>query len=202
MVAALGLLLGGCGSSSDPSVAHLSSAGSTGSTSSGSGSSAGEGGPPSHQQLVAFAQCMRSHGVPDFPEPTEGHLELKGGPGKSGLDPGSASFEAASKQCRRLLPNGGKPSPQMQKQAEERALQFTACMRTHGIPNFPEPQFQGNGVRLTLRAGGPGAIDPRSPQFQAAQKACQQYFGPPGSKGSLQGPPPAGGGEGPRVAAP
>jgi hypothetical protein len=131
--------------------------------------------------MVAYAKCMREHGVANFPEPAEGHLLVKGSPGSS-LDPGSAQFRAADKQCRKLLPNGGKPSPQMQKQAEERALKFSACMRAHGEPNFPEPQFHGGGVQLTLNAGG--GLDPRSPQFQAAQKACQQYFGPPGSKGS------------------
>ncbi len=64
-------------------------------------------------------------------------------------------------------------------------------MRSHGEPNFPEPEFQGNGVRMRLKAGG--GLDPRSSQFQAAQKACRQYFGPPGSKGGpAAGAPPGG----------
>jgi hypothetical protein len=66
-------------------------------------------------------------------------------------------------------------------------------MRSHGVPNFPTPTFEGHAVRLALKAGS--GLDPRSPQFQAAQKACRSYFGPPGSKGALpapQGGPPGG----------
>jgi hypothetical protein len=196
-LAGVALVAAGCGGSSSPAVAHLSSGkGASSGGSEGNASSsgaAGSEGMPSQQQLVAFAKCMRSHGVSDFPEPSEGHLVLRGRPGP-GLDRGSAQFETARDACRKLLPNGGRPSPQQQKQAEERALKFSACMRSHGEPNFPEPEFKGGGVQMRLRAG-PGGIDPRSPQFQAAQKACQQYFGPPGSKG---GPPPGppGGGDG------
>jgi hypothetical protein len=174
-----------CGGSSSAGVAHLSS-GKTASTGAQGGGSSSEGGLPSQQQMVAFAQCMRSHGVPSFPEPVEGRIELHGSPGSSGA-PGSPQFEAAQKQCSKLLPNGGRPSPQVRKQAEERALKFSACMRSHGVPNFPEPKFGGGGVKLALKAGGANGIDPRSPQFQAAAKACEQYFGPPGSKPHLGG---------------
>jgi len=160
------LLLAGCGGSgSTPGVAHLrADSAKSGSPETGSGeSSAPKSRAEAQQKLVAYAQCMRAHGVPDFPEPVEGGIQLHAGPG-SGLDPGSAQFQAAERQCHK----------------------FTACMRSHGVANFPEPEFQGNGVRLKLKAGS--GLDPRSPQFQAAQKACRQYFGPPGSKGA----PPAG----------
>jgi hypothetical protein len=49
-------------------------------------------------------------------------------------------------------------------------------MRSHGVPNFPDPQFSGGGVRI----GGTG-LDPNSPQFTAAQKACQSKL--PGKPG-------------------
>jgi len=185
--------LAGCGGSSDPGVAHLASGDGGTSASPGGDGSAPESTASAQQKLVAYARCMRSHGVPSFPEPVEGAIALHGGPG-NGLDPGSSQFKSADRVCRTLLPEGGKPSPQRRKEAEERALKFSACMRSHGVPNFPEPEFQGGGVRLRLKAG-PGGLDPRSPQFQAAQKACQQYFGPPGSKGARLAPPPGGGGE-------
>src|SRR5215468_7255891 len=55
---------------------------------------------------------------------------------------------------------------------------FSACMRSHGVPNFPDPDAQG---RLRLQ-GGPGTgINPDSPQFQAAQKACHKLL-PGGEK--------------------
>jgi hypothetical protein len=208
-VAGVLLVVAGCGGSSSPSVAHLASnkdpAASNSSESSGGGSSSPGSSASDQQKMVAFAQCMRSHGVPSFPEPQEGHFQFKGAPGpgdKGGPGgPGGAQFEAARRDCQKLLPNGGEPTPQQRAAMQERALKFSACMRSHGVPNFPNPTFEGNGARLTLHAGGPGSIDPKSPQFQSAQKACRSYFGPPGSKG---GPaPPGGGAQGEaRVAAP
>jgi hypothetical protein len=189
-LAGVALLAAGCGSSSDPGVAHLAADKGSGNTSSEGGGSHPESGASAQQKMVAFARCMRSHGATNFPEPAEGKLTLRGGPGQ-GINPGSAQFEAAQKACQSLLPEGGKPSPQMRKQAEERALKFSACMRSHGEPDFPEPEFHGNGATLRVKVG-PGGLDPRSPQFQAAQKACQQYFGPPGSKGAPPAVPPGG----------
>jgi hypothetical protein len=195
-------MIAGCGGSSKPSVAHLgagsdpSAAGSTGEA----GGSARVSDAERQQKMVAFTQCMRSHGVSDFPEPAEGHILFHPGGAGGGLKPDSPQFQAAAKTCRKLLPNGGEPTPQERAQAQERALKFSTCMRSHGVPNFPTPTFEGNAVRLALKAGS--GLDPSSPQFQSAQKACRSYFGPPGSKGALPGPPgggtqsgPSGGGE-------
>jgi hypothetical protein len=186
------LIIAGCGGSSTPGVAHLSARKSdpSGTAESASGGSSPGSDAERQQKIVAFAQCMRTHGVPEFPEPVEGHLEVR--PGRAaGLHPGSPQFDAAAKNCRKLLPNGGEPTPQERAQAQERALKFSACMRSHGLPNFPTPTFEGNGARLSLKAGS--GLDPRSPQFQAAQRACRTYFGPPGGKGGPAGPGPGGG---------
>ncbi len=141
--------------------------------------------------MVAYSQCMRSHGVPEFPEPTEGHLLIHSSSHNghvTGVNPKSSQFQAAQKVCGRLLPNGGAPSPAEQAKAQEGALKFSQCMRTHGVPNFPDPTFSGGGVRLQLKAAGAGGIDPESPQFRAAQKACQSIAPGPGGKGG-PGPP-------------
>ena len=47
-----------------------------------------------------FAQCMRAHGEPKFPDPTGNGLSLHG----SGIDPKSPQFQAAKQTCRSLLP--------------------------------------------------------------------------------------------------
>jgi hypothetical protein len=57
-------------------------------------------------------------------------------------------------------------------------------MRSHGVPNFPDPQFGGGGVRIQI--GGAGGIDPNAPAFKSAQQACQSilgraFKGPPGA---------------------
>ncbi len=195
--ASAALLLAGCGgSSSNDGVAHLgTNTGSSSADPSGEGSpSSPEGGGPSQQKLVAYSQCMRSHGVPEFPEPSEGHLlihrESHNGH-VSGVNPQSSQFQAASKACAKLAPNGGKPpSPAQQAKAQESALKFSACMRSHGIPNFPDPEFHSGGVSLRIGGkGGPGGIDPNSPQFKSAQRTCQPLMSGPGGKG---GPQPAG----------
>jgi hypothetical protein len=210
-LAALALLVSGCGGSTDPGVAKLATAASSststaaggaaagggGSASSSGGGQGGEvhseaaiaapGGPEAQKKMVAFAQCMRGHGVPDFPEPSEGKLLVRG-TSKNGLNPGSPQFQSAMKACRSLAP-APKLSPQQSAAMQAQALKFSACMRSHGVPNFPDPKFEGGGVRMSLHAG-PGGIDPQSPQFQAAQKACQGDLpGPKGGPGPLQAGP-------------
>jgi hypothetical protein len=147
---------------------------------------AGPGGPEAQKKMVAFSQCMRTHGVPDFPEPSEGKLLIRGS--KNGLNPGSPQFRTAMKACRSLAP-APKLSPQQTAAMQAQALKFSACMRSHGLPNFPDPKFEGGGVRMSLHAG-PGGIDPSSPQFQAAQKACQGDLPfPKGGPGPLRAGP-------------
>ena len=210
-VAALALLVSGCGGSTDPGVAKLASTaasststagseapggGGSVSSSGGSGGSgngqhseaaiAGPGGPEAQKKMVAFAQCMRSHGVPDFPEPSEGHLLIKGN-SKNGLNPGSPQFQAAMKACHSLAP-APKISPQQSAAMQAQALKFSACMRSHGVPDFPDPKFEGGGVQLQIKRGS--GIDPQSSQFQAAQKACQGDMpGPKGGPGAAQAGP-------------
>jgi hypothetical protein len=188
VLASTALALAGCGGgSSSPGVAHLSSSTPGASPASGGSSSSPESGGSSQQTLVAYSQCMRSHGVPEFPEPTEGRLLIQRSDHNgrvTGVNPQSSQFQAAAKACAKLAPNGGKPpSPAQQAKAQESALKFSACMRTHGVPNFPDPTLSGGGVRMTLKAGGANGIDPNSPQFKAAQKTCQSNLpGPPGVK--------------------
>jgi hypothetical protein len=114
---------------------------------------------------------MRSHGVPNFPDPSSGG-GISIGPG-SGIDPNSPKFRAAQQACQKVLPNGGQQSPQQRAKMQQALLAFSACMRSHGIPDFPDPTFTGGGAQLSLH-GSPGSdLNPQSPRFQAAQTACQ-----------------------------
>jgi hypothetical protein len=65
------------------------------------------------------------------------------------------------------------PPGQTTEENFERAVKFSRCMRTHGVTNFPDPGPTG-GIQLNSNSG----IDPTSPQFQAAQSACQKYAPP------------------------
>lgn len=157
-----------------------------------------------YQRLLAYSQCMRQHGVPKFPDPISngsggGGLRVAAGPG-TGLDPNSASFQAAQQACQSLMPaaktgTGGTIDPQ-QFQA---MLAYSQCMRSHGLPDFPDPQqAPGGGVTMQLKGGPGSALDPNSPTFQAAQQACQALV--PGAKFGIStsgGPTGPGGSSGP-----
>jgi hypothetical protein len=151
-------------------------------------STSGKGDPLNARRGLEFAQCIRAHGVPNFPDPTSngrGGIQIqqsdRSGSGPStevnGVAINGPAFQKAMQSCRSYLPNGGTPPPGALAKAKAQALAMSRCMRTHGVPNFPDPQFQtGPGGGFGVRIGGPG-IDPRSPAFQAAQKACGSIFG-------------------------
>ena len=155
----------------------------------GSGSAVPSGGSGSQDAasadpaaaFAAFGACMRSHGLPSYPDPkvseSAGRVNVRISPG--GIDPNSSAFKSASQACGHLLPNGGAPaatSPQEQTQD----LRFASCMRTRGVPNFPDPDHDGV---FTLPTG----IDQQAPQFQRAMKACTNVE--PSSLSILNQPP-------------
>jgi hypothetical protein len=119
---------------------------------------------------------MRVHGVPNFPDPVQSGngrvgLQISAVPGKGGLGLNSPAFQSAQQACKKLLPNGGNP-PKLSAGEKQQFLKFAACMRTHGVPSFPDPTFSGGGVRVQI--GGPG-VSPSSPAFKAAQQSCRAY---------------------------
>ena len=65
-----------------------------------------------------------------------------------------------------------------QRQATDQALRFVACMRSHGVPAFPDPIVTAQGIGFRLGRSGPR---PNTPVFQAAQRACKKLMpgGPP-----------------------
>lgn len=159
-----------------------------GSSSSNTTNDVATGGKQANQ--IAFASCIRSHGVPNFPDPTSngnGGIQIsatqRSGSGSSmsvnGVPVNGPTFKRAMTACRRYLPNGGTPSSAKTAQLKAKALAMSRCMRSHGVPNFPDPQFQtGPGGGFGIRLGGPG-IDPNSPAFKAAQQACGSILGGP-----------------------
>jgi hypothetical protein len=136
--------LAGCGGSAPPakSVAALSSATASASASPTSSQSA-------YQGALAYSQCMRSHGVANFPDPT---VQDGGGVGfqlGSGIDPNSAQFKAAHQACQ-SLEQGGKQNGQPFDPTKIPA--WVDCVRKHGVPSFPYPTNTGTGMQLNLTA--------------------------------------------------
>lgn len=139
---------------------------------------------------LAFASCMRSHGVPDFPDPSGGRVMMSNRNGKMAINgvnlkESAAQFQTAQTACQSHLEAptaGGAPNPKVQ----QAALAFGQCMRAHGLPNFPDPKVSGNGIQIQVKKSM--GMDLNSPQFQAAQTACQPILSSamsagPGGKG-------------------
>jgi len=132
--------------------------------------------------FVPFAACMRSHGVPNFPDPGSGPgggVEIV----PPGINTSAPAFKTAWSDCSKLLPVLGghhPPSAQM----VDQMLQFSRCMRAHGVTGFPDPtttQLAPRSGYFTIRSGGvylaiPNRINRASPTYQRAARACR--FGP------------------------
>jgi hypothetical protein len=131
-----------------------------------------------YQDAVAYAQCMRSHGEPGFPDPQpNGDLLIDGQ--KDHLN--GSLMNSANRACQHLLPKTPPLTAAQQRQLTAQALKFVACMRTHGIPDMPDPVVNASGI--SLRIGGPGGKGPPpgSPVLKSAMQACRKLApgGPP-----------------------
>jgi len=169
-LAAGGLVGAACGGSPSSSVANLGSTTTTTHSSTSQTAARGSAGSRYKAALV-YVDCMRSHGVGNFPDPTsDGQINVKfalggkdGAPASSGIDRMSPQYISADQTCRRLLP-GGVPTPAQTQRALAKELKFAQCMRSHGVTNFPDPNNAGVVHLLD--------VDQNSPQYKSAQKAC------------------------------
>jgi hypothetical protein len=152
---ATSMIATGCGAGSSPSAAQKGSIAS-----------------PSRSAL-AFTNCMRTHGEPNMSEPVidgqSAHIRVA-----PGMDPNSAQFTGANNACKHLLPANGVPTENPITPGDQTDyLKATACMRSHGVPDFPDPVFHNNNVAFQT----PGTrIDTNSPQYQSAVATCQRLI--------------------------
>ncbi|HET6869734.1 MAG TPA: hypothetical protein VFH80_27725 [Solirubrobacteraceae bacterium] len=157
MVVAGCALLAACGSTGQPS-----------GTATGAASSAPGGADP----LLKLARCMRAHGVTNFPDPSANGLQIP-----SSINPKSPAFRSAQQACKQFLPNQGAP-PATSPRDRAAALKLSQCMRSHGVPQFPDPAFSPpRNARAVLVMRGmvfaiPTSVEPNSPAFQHASHAC------------------------------
>jgi hypothetical protein len=136
------------------------------------GSNTGSG---THSSALEFANCMRAHGVPSFPDPSGGggRVDLAG----TGINPQSPAFMAARRACAKLAP-GGAAGVQATESQFLAALRFASCMRAHGFPHFSDPtRFDSPPGPILIV--GPGlffrvspSFDPNTPTVKRAVAAC------------------------------
>lgn len=169
-VLAMAVALSGCGGGGKPvGVAQVGKTTSTTVTQQTAPAVAGTG--VNDQTALAYAQCMRKNGEPDFPDPdSAGSFPISA---LSQLDRNSPQFQSAKQACQALQP---KASAAQVAQDNAELLEFSACMRKHGEPNLPDFTI-GSGAESAARQYIKG-IDPNSPQFQSALGACRSLLPP------------------------
>jgi hypothetical protein len=130
-----------------------------------------------YQEVLTFSQCMRSHGVPEFPDPNpDGSISLSGTAREIKFS--SSQVESAIQTCRRELPNGGTLNPAQLQTALTVLLKFSQCMRAHGVPNFPDPAMVNGNITLNLQGTG---FSTSSPQDVTAAEMCESVLRPKGT---------------------
>lgn len=167
--AGIGLLTVACGGNSSSTA------------SGGSSASADSGGT-----AVAYSQCIRSHGVPKYPDPASG-----GGVAKTDaqhLGVSESVLQAAQRACQHLLPVSGSQRQQEQQcleadsctpaqvqQIESTERKFAGCMRSHGVPNWPDPTLDDTGRPVfNLIPVGISHAEQHSPSMTATIAECQR----------------------------
>lgn len=160
IILSCGLLVAACGASGKPT---------------GSRNSA-------NSQALKFADCMRSHGVSNFPDPSSGgDFQIQAG---SGVNPHSPAFKGAQAQCAKLLPRDSSSALESPpEQIIEQMLTVSRCMRARRVSGFPDPTLGPpppapqefaiaigrDGVSLLV----PKTIDVSSPAFKQAAVRCR-----------------------------
>jgi hypothetical protein len=153
----MGSLIAACGGSSSPSSTSSLSAGVSKQTAVG--------------DAYKFSQCMRQHGVSNFPDPqvSANKIAITINPSISG----SPAFGSAQKTCQKLMPGGGPSSgPGSDDGGPARLadeLSFARCMRKHGVSRFPDPTGQG---RLTIQMVVAAGVDVHAPVTLTAITDC------------------------------
>jgi len=119
---------------------------------------------------LEYSKCMRTHGVPNFADPkirVSATELIMQNPQMSPTEVASPAYQSAAADCARYLPQQSQaPAVTGAGNSQQQALRFSDCMRSHGVPNFPDPTVSG-AFKL-----GP-AIDPQAPAFTAAMRDCR-----------------------------
>jgi hypothetical protein len=153
-------------------MAACSSSSPKGSAAPTSSSARSDSGSQPSSSTLAFSKCMRANGLPNFPDLGGSGMRIEGtGQALSvnGVLVNAPAYRAARQACEKYMPHS-QATPAQAAQQRQRGLEFARCMRSHGVPNFPDP-------RVISSSGGnqqvylPG-INPQSPAFQAGAKAC------------------------------
>jgi hypothetical protein len=116
---------------------------------------------------------MRTHGVPQFPDPggprpTGSSVAILGAQLPPTINIKAPAFRSALTTCMKQF-NAAHPRPPLSAAQKAAAVKFSRCMRAHGVPDFPDPKFPaGGGIGFMTPVGAA----PTSPAFEHAQQVC------------------------------
>jgi hypothetical protein len=159
-------------------------------TPTGPGNSANAAGSATSPSAVGYSHCIRSHGVPNYPDPgSDGQLP-KGDAQQFGVS--TSKYQAAQQACQRLLPTGGSLAqqqyqcmensdcpPALVQQMMAADVKLARCMRSHGVPNFPDPTNSGSsGPIFNITNAGISDAESHAPRFEIKLNECASLAGP------------------------
>jgi hypothetical protein len=161
----------------------------------GSSSSGGSGGAPGAEgssnpaSAVGYSHCMRSHGVPNFPDPDSSGQLPKGDAQRFGVS--SSQLQSGRQACQNLLPKnsqainansiqqcmlaGDCPRALVQQVLTEER-NFAGCMRSHGVPHWPDPTIDSQGRPVFVVSISKDGFDPYSAQIWAKGNECSRLM--------------------------
>lgn len=173
VVFASGLLATACSASSSSSTGAAGTTGANGSTAA---------------KAVAYAQCMRTHGVQNYPGPSsDGQLPKVASGSQVGVS--DTTLHSAAAACASLWPNQA-PAQSQQQSELTYALKFAQCMRSHGVPTWPDPITNANSGRVEfVLSTSKDGFDPNSSAINAKVNSCEHGIPAsmlPGSKNGVQ----------------
>jgi hypothetical protein len=164
------------GPSSAPPAGSPTTAGSTGGSSTASPSA------------VAYSACMRSHGVPSYPDPNSSGQLPKGDAQEFGVS--ASTYQTAQQDCQSLMPAASSNtqqdyqcleesdcSPAVVQQMLTADRKLAQCMRTHGWPNFPDPTTDSSGPIFNISAAGISDAESHSTGFENKLTQCANLVG-------------------------
>jgi hypothetical protein len=119
-------------------------------------------------KAVKFAECIRAHGVSDFPDPNaKNQFEY-------GVSVSPAVWKRATTACKDLQPPGTLSSKRTPKQ-QSASLRFAQCIRDNGVKDFPDPV---NGEPLVNTYKIPSSNKPGGMAIlNAAMQTCGKVLG-------------------------
>jgi hypothetical protein len=132
-------------------------------------------GTSTSSKQLTFSRCMRTHGLANYPDPTRNGLPKVGA---QQLGVTSAAFQAAETACQYSLPTSGQSSQAQDQQMMNVMLNFARCVRSHGVPNWPDPLAESD----PGQPGTPGfprtmtGVNQNAPQVKSAIASCQHFM--------------------------